>query len=89
MIVRCVQTLSLEQYQQKLGLDREAPQATTPVEEEDDEAQVRAPLYFSLFVVRKNSPVTLLHVLLRSSVAVLPKCVAVKRRVLIYISLSK
>ena len=26
-----------EQYQQKLGLDREAPQSTTPVEEEDDD----------------------------------------------------
>ena len=49
MIVRCVQTLSLEQYQQKLGLDREAPQSTTPVEEEDDDAQVRnsSPPYFS------------------------------------------
>ena len=44
MIVRCVQTLSLEQYQQKLGLDREAPQATTPIEDDDDEAQVRKPL---------------------------------------------
>merc|ERR1719399_485822 len=36
---QCVQTLTLEQYQQALGLDRDAPINTAP-EEEDDDAQV-------------------------------------------------